>query len=50
MEELLTSIGSTAELAGIMREHFIRAGFTRTEAVQMTMEVIKEIIRTSFYK
>lgn len=48
MEELMTAVGSTAELAGLMREHFIRAGFTREEAVRMTMEVIREIIRTSF--
>lgn len=45
MEELMNNVGLCADLAGLLREQFMRTGFTREEAVRMSMEFIKMTIQ-----
>ena len=40
IEEVITSVGATGELLGVMRDALIKNGFTREEAVDICAKMI----------
>lgn len=44
---LLQSIGALSELLGIMRDEFIKNGFTREEAVYLIGVILESVVKNS---
>lgn len=44
LKDLINGVGIMCEMAGLFRDHLLRNGFTREEAVVMSSEVIKTML------
>lgn len=45
LKDLITGVGVMCEMAGLFRDNLLRNGFTREEAVLMSSEVIKTMLK-----
>jgi hypothetical protein len=45
LRNLLQSIGALSELLGIMRDEFIKSGFTREESVYLVGQILQSVVK-----
>jgi hypothetical protein len=47
LDNLLKSIGALSELLGIIRDKFIKNGFTREESIYLTGVLLQSVVNNS---